>query len=457
MLIFLVGLATLSIAFYHWRHRCDEETTRQRLETEISERTIKLEESLVAVRQSEERFVIAMEACSDGLWDWDVPTGGAYFSPSYFRMLGYEPDEVTHDVNAWINLIHPDDLTNTLSVGQECIDNLRHRIDVEFRMRTKDGSWKWILGRGRAVSRDTNGRALRIVGTNIDITERKLVESELQAAKFQAETALATLRETQTALIQTTKMAALGQLTAGIAHEINTPIGVILTAITHCLEIVKTASDAVASGTLRKSQIIGILNEINETGTLLLSNVERTVDLVRSFQRVSADQVSGERRVFDLSNQLKEIVISLRPEWQNRGHNFDICCPESLYLDSYPGAFSQIITNFVINSVTHGYKDGKQGTLRISVTKQGDREFQLIYSDDGNGIPKKSQDRVFEPFYTTNRCAGNTGLGLHIVYNIVTNSLGGSISLESDPLMGTFFTIKAFRKSPANQKDSNEA
>ena len=448
-LILLVGLlATFGLAFYQWRRRCDEEVIRQHLEEEVAERTAKLEDFLVAVRQSEERFGFAMEACSDGLWDWNITTGGAYFSPAYFKMLGYDYDDFIHDANAWINLIHPDDLQNTLAIGQECIDNLRHRIAVEFRMRTKDGSWKWILGRGHAVSRDSNGRALRIVGTNIDITERKLAEVELQAAKDRAEIALTQLRETQNSLIQSAKMAALGQLTAGVAHEINTPIGVILTSITHCLENAEIVDISVARGTLRKQELVNFFSDFKETGALLLRNIERTVELVKSFQHVSADQISDEPRNFELWELINEVIISLSPEWRSRGHKFDLICPERIQIDSYPGMVAQIITNLVINSITHGYKSGETGALFIYVSEPDCQTFQIMYWDDGNGIPKNDQPRVFEPFYTTKRGAGNTGLGLHIVYNLVTNGLGGSINLESDPLTGTRFTIKAPRKAP---------
>ena len=133
-----------------------------------------------ALLDSEMRFRQAMEACNDGVWDWQIESGWAYFSPAYFRMLGYDPDELPMTSQTWVNLLHPEDCPRALAAAQECIENRCEQIDVEFRMKAKDGSWRWILGRGRALQRDPDGRAVRIVGTNVDITERKAVEQKLQ-------------------------------------------------------------------------------------------------------------------------------------------------------------------------------------------------------------------------------------------------------------------------------------
>ncbi len=127
-LILLVALATFGLAFYQWRRRSDEDAIRQKLEVEVAKRTYELEESLLVIRQSEERFFLAMEACNDGLWDWNIITDSAYFSPAYFRMLGYEPEEFTHNANTWINLVHPDDRAIVSSVAQECISNLKNNV-----------------------------------------------------------------------------------------------------------------------------------------------------------------------------------------------------------------------------------------------------------------------------------------------------------------------------------------
>ena len=132
------------------------------------------------LKKSENRFREAMEATNDGLWDWNVETDEAYFSPAYYRMLGYEPGDFSTNIQFWLDHIHPDDRAQAVKVNEDCIENRASNFEVEFRMRTKSGGWKWILGRGRTSARDANGRALRMIGTHQDITERKRLEEELK-------------------------------------------------------------------------------------------------------------------------------------------------------------------------------------------------------------------------------------------------------------------------------------
>ena len=425
------------------------------LRRQVAAKTRDLLQNQQILLDSETRFRNAMEATNDGLWDWDLTSGAVYFSPAYFRMLGYEPGTFPNNTQTWLNLVHPDDVQDALATNEKCVANLRDRFAVEFRMKAKDGSWKWILGRGHAVSRAPDGRALRMVGTHVDITERKLFESELRAAKEKAEETLIQLRKTQSALLQSEKMASLGNLTAGIAHEINTPLGIILTSITHCLEEAERINKNLLGGGLRKSELVQFISDINEAGAILITNTKRASELIKSFQHVAADQVSGDRRVFEIKNWLEELVISLRPEWYKRGHQFEIICPADVQIDGYPGMLAQILTNLVVNSVTHAFRGGEHGKLTISITEPDVQIIRLTYSDDGAGIPKRVQGRVFDPFFTTNRGAGNTGLGLHIVYNLVTNGLSGRIGLESDGLKGTRFTIDFPRSAPLTQNDND--
>jgi PAS domain S-box-containing protein len=142
------------------------------------------------LRASEERFRNAMDATSDGLWDWDVATGAVYYSPGYFRMLGYAPDELSGTVETWLKLLHPDDRARALADNEACLRNETTTINVEYRMRARDGSWRWILGRGRATRRDTNGYAMQMIGTHVDITERKTAEAEHEDQRRTRELAL---------------------------------------------------------------------------------------------------------------------------------------------------------------------------------------------------------------------------------------------------------------------------
>ena len=146
-----------------------------------------------ALRKSEERFQLSMEATSDGLWDWDIRTDGAYYSPGYSRMLGYEPGDFHLQGESWKNLIHPDDREHAVRVNTDCIEGRRASFEVEFRMKAKNGEWRWILGRGKCVARDADGRALRLVGTHVDITERKRAEDAVQESERRLRTVLETV------------------------------------------------------------------------------------------------------------------------------------------------------------------------------------------------------------------------------------------------------------------------
>ena len=189
-----------------------------------------LKQSEQSLRESEERFRLAMEASADGLWDWNIESDTGYFSPTYFRMLGYEPGEFPATGRKWSEVIHPDDRQRTWSINQDCIENRCQSFKVEYRMQTKNGSWKWILGRGRAISRDPQGRALRMIGTHVDITESKQTEAELEQYRQHLEESV----EKRTAELAEAKNAAeaanvaKSAFLANMSHEIRTPMNGII-------------------------------------------------------------------------------------------------------------------------------------------------------------------------------------------------------------------------------------
>lgn len=287
--------------------------------------------------------------------------------------------------------------------------------------------------------RDELGEMAR--AANFFVTEIGRREHALRRAKERADTALADLRQTQDDLIQYEKLASLGQLVAGVAHEINTPVGIALTTATSMSAEAKEFGDAANSGRLLRSEFERFVARINEGTQLLQTNLNRAAELVYSFKQVAVDQTSGERRTFPLNSWLNELLTSLSPVLRKTGHEVKIESPEGLTMDTYPGALAQVVTNLVMNAVSHAYDEDQAGHMVLRVEEQKNNWLRFTFIDDGRGIPKENHERIFEPFFTTGRAHGSTGLGLHIVYNLVTNSLHGRISLESEVGRGTRFII----------------
>jgi signal transduction histidine kinase len=183
------------------------------------------------------------------------------------------------------------------------------------------------------------------------------------------------------------------------------------------------------------------MQRMSEGTQLLFANLTRAADLVHSFKQVAADQASGERRQFVMDEWLHDLLTSLSPVLRKTQHDVAIECPPDIHLDTYPGALGQVLTNLLTNALTHAYNAGDAGHLEIRVSEPSDDIVRIVFSDDGKGIPEAHTGKVFDPFFTTGRSAGSTGLGLHIVYNLVTSRLHGHISLYSKVGKGTRFTI----------------
>jgi signal transduction histidine kinase len=277
--------------------------------------------------------------------------------------------------------------------------------------------------------------------TNVFITEIGRREQALRKSKDRADSALAELQKTQTDLIQAEKLASLGQLVAGVAHEINTPLGIALTTATLLGEEANRFGEVAASGKLQRSVLERFVERMREGTELLFGNLSRAADLVHSFKQVAADQASGERRPFLVSAWLQDLLTSLRPMLRKAEHEVKIECPPDIMIDSYPGALGQVLTNLLANAVTHAYAPGEAGRLSIRVSEPRQDIVRIVFSDDGKGIPPENIGRVFDPFFTTGRTSGSTGLGLHIVYNLVTGRLQGHVDLYSRVGRGTRFTI----------------
>lgn len=275
-----------------------------------------------------------------------------------------------------------------------------------------------------------------------DITVRKETEAQLRVAKEVSERTLQDLREAQEHLIEAEKMASLGGLVAGVAHEINTPVGTALTASSYLSDRTAEIRNLFQAGTLKRTDLTAYMETAAETTALLLMNLKRAARLVESFKQVATDSTNEEVRRFDVGGYIEEVLISLGPRIRQSTHRVVLRCAPGIEIESYPGPLAQVLTNLITNSITHAYEPGQTGTLTITTELEADGMLKIAYKDDGRGIPPEHQEKVFDPFFTTRRGAGGTGLGLHVVFQIVTKTLGGRIKLMSEPGAGCKFVIR---------------
>ena len=252
----------------------------------------------------------------------------------------------------------------------------------------------------------------------------------------EVDNAVDTLRETQEQLVENEKMASLGALVAGVSHEINTPLGIGVTAASTLEEWSKRVQQQHTQGTLSQADLDGFVAMAQESSQVILRNLQRAVELIQSFKQVAVDQASSERRQFGLRTYLEEILVSLGPRLKRTPHTVTVDCPPALVIDSFPGVLAQILTNLITNSLLHAYPEGRKGKIRIGAREDGG-DVHLVYEDDGVGMPPEHVKRVFDPFFTTKRGSGGSGLGMHIVHNLVTQMLGGTIEVTSVITQGT--------------------
>ncbi|MCY9698373.1 sensor histidine kinase [Paenibacillus alginolyticus] len=261
---------------------------------------------------------------------------------------------------------------------------------------------------------------------------------------------LNTLQVTQDHLVQSEKMGSLGNLVAGVSHEINTPIGIGVTAVSYLDQKTKEFKSLYETGKMKKSDLEQFLSITQETNAMVQSNLERASSLVRSFKQISVDQSVEVKRTFHLKEYLEGIISSLKPTLKKTRLRVDVYCDNELTLYTYPGALSQIITNLVMNSLNHAYTIEEEGSLTIRVEDHQDYII-LAYTDDGKGMTQEVLDQIFDPFFTTSRGKGGTGLGMNIVYNLVTQSLNGTIDGSSTLGQGSLFTITIPKEEEAVQ------
>jgi PAS domain S-box-containing protein len=304
-----------------------------------------------------------------------------------------------------------------------------------------------------------------------DVTDKRRIEKEilelnanlelrviertdaLQRANMELASTLATLNMAQEELVRSEKLAALGSLVAGIAHELNTPIGNSLMVASTLVDQTKALSDSFADGGIKRSMLDNFLKDAGKAGDILVRNLFRAGNLVTSFKQVAVDQTSSQRRSFALAEVVSEILLTLSPTIKKTSFEFAQDIPAGITMDSYPGPLGQVITNLVNNALLHGFEGRQDGTVSLSARLNKDGWVELSVQDDGIGIPAGNLNRIFDPFFTTKLGAGGSGLGLNITHNLVTGVLGGRVKVLSEVGLGTTFVLNLPAVAPHLQAE----
>jgi len=249
------------------------------------------------------------------------------------------------------------------------------------------------------------------------------------------------LTKTRHELVQSEKMASLGRLVAGFAHELNTPIGVGVSSASLLQEKTQMVNQLIEQEEVDEDELIAALDSIHQMAELTLSNLRRASGLVGSFKRTAIDQSSDDIRQFQFKQGLEDVINTLHNNFKKTAIDIQVDCPDDLVIYSFPGALDQILTNLMMNSFIHGFENGqKAGQIHIEV-QQLENQLHLTYSDTGKGIPPENLAKIFEPFFTTHRAHGGSGLGLYICYNLVTSQFKGQMTCESTVDQGTTFYV----------------
>lgn len=306
---------------------------------------------------------------------------------------------------------------------------------------------------------DTQTREFSDVINGFNKTQRKLkqvimrrsqAENEARAAAVRTAEALALLKSTQEELIKAGRLAALGRLVTGVAHQLNTPIGNGIMAISVLRDSLHEIQTVTAEKGVSRSRLEAFLQSVAEATDIAARGLERCASLVASFKQIAIDQTTFQRSVFELKLLVSDVLVILHPLLKGMPYQVEVHIEEGLRMDSYPEPLQQVVSHIITNAIIHGFEGREQGLIRVQAQAVGNGSLVLCVSDNGVGIAEKDLNRIFDPFFTTKMGRGDSGLGLHIVHNTVVQVLGGRVDVTSRPGEGTEFKLTLPMQAPSN-------
>lgn len=421
--------------------------TAERLKAEKLADEVRMQaEHQASMQAASDRISAIVDTVPDGIITIGSQGEIETFNPAAEQLFGYRADDV---IGKNVKTLMPEPyrkdhdnyLHNYLKTGEAKVIGVGREVQAV----RADGS---VFPMELSVGEFEISNQKYFAGVIRDISERKAAElaernlNESLAEQFQqTRRALEELENTQDQLIQSEKMAALGGMVAGVAHEVNTPIGISVTAASHLQDSVAELLEAIGNNKLTKSRLDKFVEASSEAARIILANMARADELIQSFKQVAVDQTSDEMREFDMETFLHDVLLSLRPHYKKTQHKIDVDCEKNLRVRSYPGPLSQIVTNFLTNALMHGLQDDVPGLIKISA-RSDDKVCEFRMSDNGVGIPPEHIAKIQEPFFTTKRGQGGSGLGMHLVSNIVYQVLKGQLIINSELGQGTEFVVR---------------
>lgn len=392
--------------------------------------------------ESEKKFRRLIENLGKEYFFYSYSTFGnyTYISDSVNEMLEYSPEDFKRNYNMYLT---DNEINNQMNIKvKEAIKgNKQESYNIELYSKNNR---KVLLELVETPIFDSKGHVVSVEGIAHDITEIKKSELELKRHKDNLEDIIddrsKELEQTLLELVETKKMAALGELVSGVAHEINTPVGIGVTGATHLNDLTKDFEELYITNNLSKSKFEIFIKEMKETSKIILSNMVKAASLIKGFKEIAVDQTMHDIRVFNLKEYIDEILLSIHSEVKHTSHKIIVECSDNIEINSYPGAISQILTNLIFNTIKHGFEGISSGEI-IILAETVNSNVQIIYKDNGNGIDKEIIDKIYDPFFTTKRGQGGSGLGMNIVLNLVQKTLLGSIECKSEINEGTEFKI----------------
>ena len=404
------------------------------------------------LQASEEQLSLALWGSGDQLWDWDR-SKQKIARKNVLVNFDFPFEQPLAMLDSQHLPIHPQDRAIFNQALEEHIRGNKSYFECRYRLLDRNQQWRWVMDRGKVVTRDPDGIPVRMTGTLQDIHEMHLVQDALQELNEDLERkvdgrtdalqkSLDHLKMAQRQIIEAGRMASLGTLVAGVAHEVNTPLGICITTISTQMDALSRLAERFENNNMTKASLGKYIEETAFSHELIDSNLLKAAELVQSFKQVAVDQTQDNQVDIVFSDYLRDILRTMRSNTERRNVSIKLDVSGDWIINTYPGAWWQLLTKLIDNSIAHGFESRQHGEIMISASLDNDNQLIMTYSDDGCGMNTHQLEQIYDPFFTTARHRDHIGLGMHVVYNLVTQKLGGTIEASSKPNQGTQFRIK---------------